>query len=219
MVNAAVTNLSGSAGVADPEVRLAIAYTPAASRPALTALWSLDARLAGILRTTSDPMIGQMRLTWWHDAVGKPGAIAGEPVLAALAAARIQPAASQRIVEGWEALLDGNDDADLLAFANARGDGLFAAAATALGTDDIPADAGSGWALVDLARHHSNPEIARRALALAGERLVAAPARLPKGARPLAMLIKLARRDLGGPEPQGSPRRIAALAMLALTGR
>lgn len=219
MVNAAVTNVGDGVGVADPEVRLAIAYAPAVARPALTALWSLDARLAAILRTTTEPMIGQMRLTWWHDAVGKPGAIAGEPVLAALAGAGVEPVASQRIVEGWEALLDGDDDAALKGFADGRGGGLFAAAAAAIGAGDVMTDAGAGWALIDLARHHSRPEIRQRALALAAERLAVAPTRWSKAARPLAMLTKLARRDLAGPEPQGSPRRIAALAALALIGR
>ena len=218
MVNAAVTNMGGDP-VADPEVRLVIAYAPAAVRPALAALWGLDARLAGILRTTTEPMVGQMRLTWWHDAVGRPGEITGEPVLSALAAAGVEPVLSQRIVEGWEALLDGEDVTALGDFASGRGGGLFAAAAAAIGADDVMTDAGAGWALVDLARHHSRPEVQRRALVLAAERLAIAPARWSRAARPLAMLTKLARRDLAGPEPQGSPRRIAALAALALIGR
>lgn len=206
-------------GFADPEVQLVAAYAPATARAALSALWSLDARLASILRTTSEPMIGQMRLTWWHDAVGRPTAIAGEPVLAALAQAAVAPAAAQRIVEGWEALLDGEDNAALAQYASGRGSGLFAAAADALGAGDAVEAAGAGWALVDLARHHSRADVARRALALAAERLAEAPIGWSRAGRPLGMLTKLARRDLAGPEPQGSPRRIAALAVLALTGR
>lgn len=217
MVNASLTNARD--GIADPEVRLVAAYVPVSARPVFTALWALDARLAGILRTTSDAMIGQMRLTWWHDAVGRPAEIAGEPVLAGLADAGIAPAAAQRIVEGWEALLDGDGDDVIAEYAQGRGGGLFATMAEAIGADDPVEAAGVGWALVDLARHHSRPEVARRALALAADRLAAAPSRWSKAARPLAMLTKLARRDLGGLEPQGSPRRIAAIAALALIGR
>lgn len=218
MVNAPQTNADVTA-ISDPEVRLAVAYAPARARAALIALWALDARLAAILRTTTEPMIGQMRLTWWHDAVGRPGAIAGEPILAALAVAGLAPVMSQRIVEGWEALLDDEDDAALGEFAAGRGGGLFAAAATALGIDAPVEDAGAGWALVDLARHHSRAEVAERALRLAADRLARGPVRWSKDARPLAMLAKLAGRDLAGPEPQGSPRRIAAMAALALIGR
>lgn len=217
MVNAPLTNLGED--IADPEVRLAAAYAPVSARPALVALWGLDARLAGILRTTSEPMIGQMRLTWWHDAVSRPAELPGEPVLAALAQAAIAPAAAQRIVEGWEALLDGEDEVALMDYAVGRGGGLFTAAANALGSTDAVDAAGAGWALVDLARHHSRADAAKRALTLAADRLAAAPSRFSKVARPLAMLTKLARRDLAGPEPQGSPRRIVALATLALTGR
>lgn len=218
MVNSALTNSRSDDPVSDPEVRLAIAYARAATRPVLNALWSLDARLAGILRTTTEPMIGQMRLTWWFEAAAKSDAIAGEPVLAALTAADVAPAASQRIIEGWEALLEGEDDDALLAYATGRGGGLFAAAAACLRVKDRVEEAGAAWALVDLARHHSRPDVARRALKLASERMSHAPTRLSKAARPLAMLKKLTRRDLAGPEPQGSPRRIGALLALALTG-
>lgn len=205
------------AAIRDPEVRLAILYAPAGRRTALSALWGFDATLADVLRTTREPLVGQMRLTWWHDAAGREEAVAGQPVLAALAAEGLPGAQLQAIVEGWEALLDGDDDHALAAYADGRGGGLFAAAA---GTpDDRVAAAGAGWALVDLARHHSRAEVRARALALAAVRLAEAPTRWPKANRPLGMLAKLARRDLAGPEPQGSPRRIAAMAVLALTGR
>lgn len=218
MVNSRVTAFADAEAIQDREVRLAMSYAPSRAAASLTALWSLDARLAGILRTTSEPMIGQMRLTWWHDALGKPGTIAGEPVLAALGATDLAPTHLQLIVEGWESLLDGDDDAALAVFADARGGGLFAAAAAVLGAGDPVEQAGAGWALVDLARHHSRTDVARRALGMAAGRLATAPTRWSKPARPLGMLAKLARRDLAGPEPQGSPRRIGTMAVLALTG-
>lgn len=204
----------------DPEVALMIAYAPQRVQPGLRALWTFDARLATILRTTCDPTIGQLRLTWWHDAVGRAGTIAGEPLLAALAEAAIAPDRLQRMVEGWEALLDGADDAVLNTHAEGRGGALFGAAAVLLGADPgAVAETGAGWALVDLARHHSRPDIRARALALAAERLASAPRRWPRPLRSLGALAKLARRDLGGLEVQGSPGRLLALATLAITGR
>ncbi|MES2755482.1 MAG: squalene/phytoene synthase family protein [Pseudomonadota bacterium] len=207
-------------GVIDPEVVLAIAYAPAAARPGLRALWALDTRLAELLRGTRDPALGQLRFKWWHDAVAAPEAAPrGEPVLAALRDAGLSGTVLTAMVEGWAALLDGADDAALDAYARGRGGGLFAAAATILGSDSDVADAGAGWALVDLARHSGDPAVATRALALGGERLARAPRRWTRALRPLGMLAKLARRDLDGVQRQGSPRRMVAMAALALTGR
>lgn len=219
MVNQPLTVSFDPDLVLDREVALALAYTPVRVRMQLTALWAFDARLAAILKTTRDPLVGQMRLTWWHEAIANPGTHRGEPVLEAIAKAGLETPGLQRIVTGWEALLDGEDDAAIADYAAGRGGGIFTIAARHLRADDAVSEAGAGWALVDLARHHSRPEVGRRALALAAENLAAAPRRWSKPARPLGMLTKLARRDLDGPEPQGSPRRIAAMALLALTGR
>ena len=66
--------------------RLALTYAPArATRPTL-ALLALDARLAGIVRSASEPMLAQLRLAWWReqleiDLTARP---AGEPLLAVL---------------------------------------------------------------------------------------------------------------------------------------
>lgn len=203
----------------DPEVSLAIGYVPASARRALTALWSFDARIAQILRTTTEPMIGQMRLTWWHDVVGRAEPIAGEPLLAELAASGLLGAGLQRVVEGWEELLQEPDDATLGAYADGRGGGLFTVAASVCGSEQDVRAAGAGWALVDLARHHTQATVRDRALALARERLAAAPVQWPRATRTIGLLAKLARRDLRGPEPQGSPRRLLAGVRLALTGR
>ena len=72
----------------DPDRKLALAYVPAAARPAVEALWRLDVALAAILATGTQPLISQMRLAWWREALERldhapPPA---EPVLQALAA-------------------------------------------------------------------------------------------------------------------------------------
>lgn len=213
---------SVAAGPPDPEVALALAYAPAAARKRLKALWAFDAQLAAIVRTTRESVLGQLRLTWWHNAITAAPPPAGQPLATAIVAADLPPAALTAMIDGWEALLDADDDAGLTTFAEGRGGGLFAAAAAVLGgegADGAGAGAGAGWALVDLARHHSRAEVRERALRLAAERLATVPRRWRRPLRPLGMLAKLARRDLAGLEAQGSPRRLAAMALLALTGR
>lgn len=218
MVNAVLNPSLEQGPGGDPEVALALSYAPAGARDRLTVLWAFDARLADIVRTTTQPLVGRMRLTWWHDAVTSDAPPAGEPLVAQIAAAGLPRDALARMVDGWEALLDGDDADSLAAYAEGRGGGLFAAAGAVLGTGGSNR-AGEGWALVDLTRHHSRAMVAARALALARRRLAEAPVRWDRAARPLGALTKLARRDLNGVERQGAPRRVLAAAWLALTGR
>lgn len=212
---------------ADPERALALAYAPAAAREALGMLFRLDERLGDVVRTTSEPMLGQMRLTWWHEALSAPEtAPRGEPLLDELR--RIAPsdrATLARLVEGWEELLEPLplDEGALEAFARSRGGGLFACAARLLRADAGGLErAGEGWALVDLAFNISDRETAERALAIARERL-AARRRWPKALRPLGLLAALAARDaragLGKPRRQGSPGRVARALWHGVTGR
>jgi len=53
----------------DRELWLASLYTPAPLRPALTTLFALHSTLAAIPITTTEPMIGLIRLAWWREAL------------------------------------------------------------------------------------------------------------------------------------------------------
>ncbi|MGH6614059.1 squalene/phytoene synthase family protein [Sphingomonas sp.] len=218
---------------ADPERSLALSYAPPAQRAGVSALFALDDALAAILRTTSEPMIGQMRLTWWHEALNRldSGIVPAEPVLAALAAEAIPHGISgarlANMIDAWEVLLDPDlpDDATLEHYA-ARGVILFGAAGSLLGTppSDPVAPAGRGWALADLARHVQDGDVARRALGLAQGPLTAATmARWSRAGRPLGALAHLARLDLAAPlsEPiaRGAPRRVWRILIHRLSGR
>ena len=220
----------------DPERILALHYVPRGARQGIAALFALDETLGDIVRTTREPLIGQMRLTWWHEALGRldTGRLsAGPPVLIAIAdALGRHPSPSvgaplARMIDGWEVLLDEGPlgDESLLAHALARGSTLFRAAAALLGgTDqDRVASAGRGWALVDLALHLRDPIAAARALALAQALLASAfKERWPTALRPIGMLARLAARDaLGGavPRRQGSPARISLMVRHRMTGR
>jgi len=213
---------------ADPERALALTYAASAHRPALAALWRLDDRLAGILRTTREPMIGQMRLTWWHGALSAldDSAPPAEPLLEELARVVVPRVAGRRLadlVEGWEALLEPTlDAAAMQAHATQRGSGLFAAMATVVGVYDpaIPA-AGAGWALVDLATHLDARDKADRARALAQEAFAGTAAfHWPTPARAIGAIAQTARLDLRTDRrPHGHPARAARLLWLRVSGR
>ncbi len=240
MVNDALTRyfrrargVSGGDPIANPESVLALGYARPALRPALAALFELDATLAAVLRTTREPLVGQMRLTWWHEALTRLDSAPppAEPVLVALAATvlphGVTGARLATMIDGWEELLDEDLAHEaMIGFAERRGAGLFGIAGTLLGAhaDDPLAAAGTGWALVDLARHLRDPRAGERALSAAGSFLGAATGmRWSRETRALGALTHLALLDasvpLDRPLPVGSPHRVARLAWHRLTGR
>ena len=220
---------AGSVAVSAEDDRVAareivLAMTPRAARAALAALFALDARLGAILASTSQPILGQMRLAWWREALERldrapPPA---EPVLAELAAyvlpTGVRGAALARMADGWEALLtagDAPDEAALTRFAEDRGGALFSAASEVLGAAPL-ADAGQGWALADLV--DSSGATGARARAMAVERPHAAfRGIVPRRARPLGTLALLAAMALRArPRPL---RDATSLIGFRLTGR
>lgn len=211
-----------------PEQALALRYAPTQAQQALAALLALDDTLGQILRTTREPIVGQMRLTWWHEALTKLDSASppAEPVLQALAASVVPTvggAALATLIDGWEALLEPMLDDDALAlFATGRGGRLFTAMARICGVEDARiAVAGEGWALADLSRRMSDPALADRVRDMARARIDAAMVGVwPRDARALGALALLARDDLRAGAPAvGSPRRIGRILIHRLTGR
>lgn len=226
--------MSDPPAVKDPERAVALAYAPRDRRAGLAALWSLDETLAGLVQAGREPMIAQMRLTWWHDALTRldEGVVPVQPLLRAIAADVIPHgvtgAALATMIEGWEVLLDNTPltDALLDGYAQARGGSLFRAAATVLGgTDsDLAVTGGRGWALIDLGLHLTSADERRRSFDLARATLAAVERqRWPVAMRPLGMGARLAWDDArAGPEAprrQGSPVRLARMFRHRLTGR
>ncbi len=215
----------------DADRALALTYVPVRNRPAIEALWRLDAALGQVLAGGREPAISQIKLAWWREALEKLDRekAPAEPVLEA-AAAEILPqgvsgALLSELEQGWTPLLSpeplGSDE--LAAYSAARGALLFRYSATIL-KEELSAEmarAGEGWALVDLARH-SNSADAAAAMAAARERLDRA-VHWPPRLRPLGMLAALARRDLergiDPAEPQGAPGRMLRMLRHRLTGR
>ena len=188
----------------DPDRRFALIHAPTERRESLAAVWALDEVLGRIVATTSQPMVGQMRLTWWHNALNllTSEARQGEPVLDALARQPIADGAVAGadlavLVKGWEHMLDPLPlDSDALdAYAKARGGQLFTISGRILGRTlaDL-ADAGTGWALADFACRCTDVITASRAFDLAAGVLATVDTHtLP---RPLRILTRLAIRDI-----------------------
>ncbi|MET3826717.1 phytoene synthase [Sphingomonas sp. PvP055] len=217
----------------DPERALALSYAPVGMRGAMEALLALDATLGGILRTTREPMVGQMRLTWWHEALSALDTAPppAQPVLQALSADVVAHGISGTVlagmIDGWEMLLEPELlDRDMLeSYAKHRGGKLFLIAGELLGTGprDPLERAGEGWALADLARHSRDPVAASRTRDLAMTVLSdAMQQRWSRNARSLGAMTLSARFDLAGDgvsAPVTSPARIARLAWHRLSGR
>jgi len=211
------------------EQALAVGYAPAAAREGFAALLDLDHQLASILQSTTEPMIGQMRLTWWYEALEKLDRepAPAHPVLQRLAVAvlpaGVRGADLAPMIEGWEALLDDGealDDERVARHAQARGGVLFASIGRLLGGEGWES-LGIAWAKADLAGHISDKPLADRIGAQALDELdTALSLKRARGGRGLSGLGVLAREGLRHPDRlPGHPLRAARLAWHGLTGR
>jgi phytoene synthase len=215
----------------DAERRLALLHAAVAARSALEALWTLDAAIGAVVAAGGQPMIRQLKLAWWRDALRRLDAAAApaEPVLRALADHLLRKGiggeALSELTVGWEHLV-GNEPLtadELDSFARLRGGLLFRYSAILLGCGSTARieEAGEAWALIDLARHSRRDEEIADILAAARIRLPRM-GHWPRALRPLGMLALLAERDArhGNPfERQGSPRRMLRMLRHRLTGR
>lgn len=185
-------------------------------------LWTLDARLGRLVATTSEAMIGAIRLAWWSEALTDETGVKGrgEPLVDAMRREGIAPPPGlAEWLDGWEAMLG---DIDLEAYAAGRGGGLFRSLA---GDSDVPdwlIDAGAMWALWDLSGHASNAQLADQAVAHARQRLLAKAPVWPAAWRPMRIAYAMARHDIirGKRGPGALTLRLyLRLMRIALTGR
>ena len=213
----------------DPERQLALAYVAASRRAALETLWRLDVTLGSVLVTGREPLISQVRLAWWREALEKldrerPPA---EPMLEAAARdllpAGLTGAELAGMEQGWATLLapEPLSPEDLARYAGERGGRLFKLSGRLLGGEHPALSAaGEAWSLVDLARRSGRGAEARAALDAAARRPTGGS--WPSYLRPLGMLAALARRDAARRLPleaQGSPIRMLRMLRHRLTGR
>jgi phytoene synthase len=204
--------------------RLALAYAPRSARLQTLALLGLDTRLAGLLRNSREPMLAQLRLSWWRESLSQPADKwpEGEPLLALLRTWDGHHGGLVSLVNGWEALTGPAPlpASALEAMAQGRA-AAFATLAQALGCNRELAAVqrlARSWALSDLAMRlgHESEREAARTLALADR---ARGVRVSRALRPLMVLHGLADRRLDkGEEAATSPAAVLKAMRLGLLG-
>ena len=203
------------------EIELALAHTPLGLRERLRVAFELDQRLARIVAATKEPMLGQMRLAWWRDMLGKPvdERPTGDAVLDGIGEHLADSEGDlAKLVDGWEVLItaDTLTDRELKAYAIGRSAPFVALLDS--GIQDISGRlraAASAYALADLAAGLSDGEERQLAIrhALDGAR---DDLPLPREARGLRILEALALRALKrGGRPLMEGRGAGLLAMRA----
>jgi 15-cis-phytoene synthase len=202
-----------------PEAEIALAWTPPKVRGPLSIALQFDRRLARIVARTTEPMLGQMRLAWWREALGKPVAERprGDAVLDAIGQYwQGREAGLAAMVDGWEVLVTAETIGSGEAAAFGTGRGAFFAA---LSPDPLPesmtarlAAAGKRWALADAAASVS-ARAERSVMVAEGLAGSESRGRFPRALRGLAVLDALALRALrqgGRPMMEGRGAPLAA---------
>ncbi len=216
---------------------LAALFAPAAARERLFALYAFNHEIAKVRETVTEPMIGQIRLQWWREAID--GIYAGTPRKHAVVDALAQAVGSRAPARpDFEALIDSREFdlagrapeslAELEAYAEGSSARLLYLAAALLGGGGEATRAalrplGIAWSLVGLiraipfharARRQFIPADVAKAAGLAEDALFAA-----KGGEPLkravAALAAAAMRHLTAaqstaPEPAARPLMLFA---------
>lgn len=171
-------------------------------------LLALDRQFASIRASTTEPLIGQMRLLWWHDALA---ALDTAPAPAVPILQDLQRHVLPRGVTGprlaewselWEALIDPTiDEPERVAIVDRRGALLFDTLAVMHGaTAPGIAVAGACWSLADAARWSDatpSQQDARGAAARARWRAALAEP-WPRAARPFLLVAHAALTDTRG---------------------
>lgn len=202
-----------------PERTLALAYARPCDRPAFEAFFRLDLNLGRAVALASEPIVGQLRLAWWRDALGAANKERphGNPLLDAILgtfgrdAGRLLP-----LVDGWEAVLlaERLGEGAIEPLLQGRSEGWLALASRIdCGSDtQSVSSAARRWALADLLTGLSEESERASVLAIATPRRE--PVRLSRPMRPLAVLAALSERTLvrGGGALLGD--RMAALVAL-----
>lgn len=177
--------------------RLALAYARGRQRQAWLFLFAFDARLAAILRQAREPLLAQIRLSWWRErvAAGSGADHRGEPLLGLLRQWPGGPDPLVALVDAWEPLVAEAPlpAATFMQLAQARAAVLAELAGAGEGKAALRM--GKAWALADISGNVSHP--AERSLtAELAQSADWRASRLSAGLRPLAVLHALARRDL-----------------------
>ncbi len=205
-----------------PISRLALAYAPARSRADWLTLLALDARLAGIIRQSREPVLARIRLAWWRDTLQQKAASRpqGEPLLARLA--DWPGAGLVALVDGWEALLADPPivSSAISAFAAGREGAVIALAARSSANGQGLTALARRWALADLAVHLGEAVESRAVSTLLLE-TTRPSGRVARAMRPLAVLERVSSHAAarGDVRAQASPAALLIAIRSGLIGR
>jgi phytoene synthase len=220
----------------DPDRWLASRFiADPAARADVVALYALNLELARVAEAVREPLMGEIRLTWWREAV--EGLFAGgpprrHPVVEALAVAiarrGLAPGPFAAMTEARFADLADEPFADLdaiEAYLDGTAGALMGLAAAVLGAAEAAAvePAARAWGLAGLARLRRLPRTLEGQVLRAriDERLAAArkaAASLPVPAFPALAYACLARPYAAGRTPSELEKRVR-LTVAVLTGR
>jgi phytoene synthase len=149
----------------DPDRYFASLFAPAERRPLLFALYAFNHEIARLGEAVREPMIGEIRLQWWREAVeaARDGHPRAHPACVGMAElfARVGPP-----LEPFNAMIDARafdaspasfpDLSALEAYCDATSGGLMRIAASALDADvnmdALARDAGAAYALTGILR-------------------------------------------------------------------
>ncbi len=209
------------------EIELALAHTSEVQRAQIWALFALDQRLARIVGKATEPLLAQMRLSWWRDMLKMPAddRPKGDVVLDAIGA---EWAGSEDaligLVDGWEHLLAEPPltDAAIDAFAMGRATALAAFGEAKTRPDRVTTFnlLGQIWALADLASKVESGE-ERHSIVQSGMRLCEQDLPRARDFKAIAILAALGARALregGRPLLEGRSAGLIA-ARAALLGK
>ncbi len=139
---------------ADPDRFAATMAAPVAARETLLPIYAFNVEVARAPWVASEPMIGEMRLQWWRDALDEIGtgkAVRKHEVTTPLADVLDGESAQilDKLVQArrWDLYTDAfEDDAHFSEYLDATGGGLMWAAALGLGGTNEPDFRALGWA-------------------------------------------------------------------------
>ncbi len=173
----AAADLAARVRKLDPDRYLTALFAPVERRPALFALIAFNYEIARVREVVTQPILGQIRLRWWRDALEQiyagtpPAHDVGLALAAAIAEAGLDRTRLERMIDAREVDLALTPPArieDLLSYAADSSGALVELMLQALGVVGEPAEqagraVGTAYALVGLARAIPFHARARRA--------------------------------------------------------
>ncbi len=191
----------------------------AAARADLVALYSLDNELAAVGQKVRDPLVAEMRLAWWREALEgliATGATRGHAVIEALRAARLPMDTVAGLPDRYiDALGPAADDEALLARIDETDGVVMALAALRLHPDARVEQVADAARALHLARGGQADRAAVRAVL---QREQGALAALPAAAFPAVAHAALAKAYAGGGRPGPLDKRLR-ITWAVMTGK